>query len=347
MAASSSTPFGIASWMWQQLEALGKQGALYGVPPQVIAAEIQSQNGGDYPVQPNSSGYGFLGLGASTYDTPSGPQQISTALLTGNSQIDFRTLAQIAAGRIATLSTGGNLQQGIISYDGDPSWTTSPGGTLGLLESAGYVVPTSGFQPGTGSPSEKLATNPNAQGGASPLGPVPVGQGSTGPGGVVPTSTPTGTTPTTTTTSSCAIKAPSVLGIGGGCLLASSTLKKIEGGAIALGGAILMVVGGFMLFGGSAVSNISSALRSIKSGQAPKPVKAGPTSSQPSAPSLPETPQVEEPSVPETPDYDEELNDTELRAYYQGVNDGLQAPRTPRKTVGVYHNAVGPGEDDF
>lgn len=249
---------------------------------------------------------------------------------------------------------------GMFNSRGFAPWTDSyvsaQGGPTSLLTSLGYSTPPQipkTAQLGTSVPTSKqpIPSGPNPTGsgsgssgsGSSGSGSSSSGSGSSGSGSSSSSST---STPSAT---GCAIKWPSlsipVVGtLGGGCLLGESTVKKIEGAFITLGGAILMVVGGFMLFGGSAVSNLSSALRSIGNGQVPKPVKAGPTSSQPSAPSLPD---VEEPSVPETPDYDEELNDSELRAYYQGVNDGLQAPRRPRKTVGVYHDAVGPGEDDF
>lgn len=331
MASTTQVPLGVPAWGWNILQGLSAKGQLFGVPPEVMAAEWRSQNGGAFPVQQlSSAGDGLFGLGANTYDTPAGARTISNALLTGNNQQNFATLASIGAGRIATLAeaSGGNLQQGIATYDdwgggGISGEDSSSASTLSLLSAAGYSVPSTGFK-ASGGPGTPLPSGTGAPG-------APGAPGSSS-GTVNSSGASTSGNSVLGNCSGCLVSVPLV----GGCMFSRCNAKAIIGGLLVAAGGLGVVVGIAVMvksdFGIGALGKALSA--SQGAGRAATP--AASSASTPAQDAAEPFEQVREPEVPELDDAD---LDRELQAYYLGVQAGQDAPRRPRKQVGVLHDA--------
>jgi hypothetical protein len=119
-----------------QLQALAAQGLLNGVPPSVLAAQVQAESGGTGGFV-NGAGYGgYFGLSAGTPYGASGAA-VTSAELTGTSPSGFDTQAETAAAEDASLLAryGGSTTEMERAYQG--------GGGEGTAVFASDHVPTS------------------------------------------------------------------------------------------------------------------------------------------------------------------------------------------------------------
>lgn len=194
---------------------MAQKGQLYNVPPAVIAAEMQSQNGvglsqsqsiGSFlPIPPNPEGYGLFGLGANTYHGPSLNGQVqsfdvSESNLTTTTQAGFAALAQVLSANIARLSQGnnGNLAQGIVASD-DGNETLQALNTWGYPGAGTTVAASSMSWPSLTQMPARVnglvgSTTKSDVGGSSALTPGGGGVSSTSPTGTPIASASTGGT---------------------------------------------------------------------------------------------------------------------------------------------------------
>ena len=129
----------LPAWQVDTLNALAAQGALYGVPPSVLAGIDQAESSGQGGAI-NSSGYGgFFGLGAGhTY--PGGSP--SSSLLETTTPGAFTAQAQIAASEFSSLlaKQGGDIYAAEKAYQGGSSEGDTVLASLGIPGGPGQAA---------------------------------------------------------------------------------------------------------------------------------------------------------------------------------------------------------------